>query len=70
MTVTEAKAKEKWCPHFRYSDKGHGAGAVGVNTYRDSANCIGSACMMWRWETVNDEYLGNKRLGHCGLARG
>lgn len=40
-------------------------------------NCIGSACMMWRWDVMlternaerwQDVYGRSKTSGHCGLA--
>lgn len=54
--MTEEEAKKKWCPFVRISDgenlnepitsrliplEDHGSGET---------NCIGSACMAWRWE--------------------
>lgn len=76
--MTELEAKEKWCPMV------FGRNSLQFN--RDACfdeggtHCIGSACMMWRWdrgpvtvtpaadpEMVNIEYdrPGN---GYCGLA--
>ena len=35
--MTETDAKEKWCP---------------LRKGAEDANCIGSDCMMWRWDGV------------------
>jgi hypothetical protein len=58
--ITEAEAKTKWCPFARYAFTDVG----GVNRWKQSApenephalnpvpcRCIGSECMMWRWDT-------------------
>jgi len=75
--MTEAEAKRKWCPM--------GKGPVpDVERYAITSHfCIGSACMMWRWQkksAVKFNYNtgqffnpaplnddGNLR-GFCGLA--
>lgn len=84
--MTEEQAKKKWCPMVR-------AGLKGANTYvginwpsgevldQEYAKCIGSDCMMWRWENVyttsdgqnvmeatTDDGSGQVPNGHCGLA--
>ena len=46
--VTEAQAREKWCPHAVASHTDPRAG------FHDDGRpivhpCIGSACMSWRW---------------------
>ncbi len=59
--TTEAEAKTKWCPFARTGVLA-GSGAVSVNRHvtddmpnpqdrviEDCTRCIGSACMMWRW---------------------
>ena len=71
MLVTEKEAKEKWCPHVRFT--------VGIdhspsNRWRqldkkdnlnpETCRCIGSECMAWSW---NAPQYG-KKVGYCGLA--
>jgi hypothetical protein len=66
--MTEEQAKTKWCPMVR--------GGLNVHTTWGSprepgpeqrnpaaARCIGSECMMWRWDRDTDHVHG-----HCGLA--
>jgi hypothetical protein len=66
--ITEADAKTKWCPQ------------TDTHPSHDSSKCIGSACMMWRWQsslTVNNpsRIAGagqsiKRESGYCGLAGG
>jgi len=64
--MTEAEAKQKWCPILGL------AGAVMKSTDGER-KCIGSACMMWREQTVNEspdlmrgvQYVTYR---YCGLA--
>lgn len=54
MIMTEEEAKNKWCPMSRTPDNdGRVTNRAGTNgeITRDDY-CIASACMMWRWETV------------------
>lgn len=75
--MTETEAKTKWCPMVRIvvvnghvQENRHGQ----FRALGDDATgpfCIGSACMMWRWEThqMGDwppERVGDE--GYCGLA--
>ena len=55
--MTEEQAKTKWCPMVRTP-----ALVVGDDIHRHGT-CIGSDCMMWRWDTEADP-----RHGLCGLA--
>ncbi len=64
MTYTEEEAAERWCPYMKLSDRSRGFCAA----------CLGSGCMMWRWDNdetgcckQNGEGLENYR-GYCGLA--
>lgn len=72
--MTEEEAKTKWCPFARPvawggGNRGHVSGAD-----IEDAQCIGSACMAWRWTSVGMQYEhaghgGRERgNGHCGLA--
>lgn len=63
--MTEDEAKQKWCP---YTQKAQGDPAeFGV------ANCIGSACMMFR-KNVEEDPMGDDvatkiyESCYCGLA--
>ena len=87
MGLTEAEAKTKWCPFGRQvlrGDRGiayQGAPAGNRNS-DDSArtNCIGSACMAWRFVFIDKSTSRRTKggvkgrvdldytRGHCGLA--
>ena len=58
--MTEAEAKTKWCPMVRYDDQM----ANRDEPHHSNANCIASACMMWRWRGSEPEC----DQGYCGLA--
>ena len=71
--MTEEEAKTKWCPFARIPD---GEPVVAVNRpepYGDVPKCLGSFCMMWRWQ---DDPTGAQppdgpepnMTGWCGLA--
>jgi hypothetical protein len=70
--MTEEEAKTKWCPMFRCAGDGGNADADGGRRTK----CIGTRCMMWRWQydTVADgpdgvDYkLVRTTQGYCGLA--
>ena len=62
--MTEDEAKTKWCPH---------AGDSRMNVR--SENCLGSACMAWRWtkDISNLSEIEKARQlikvhGYCGKA--
>jgi hypothetical protein len=62
--MTEADAKQRWCPFARspISDD-DGAAAVNRKLRGDpdlGCLCLASGCMAWRW--YGDD------LGYCGLA--
>lgn len=44
--MTEDEAKTKWCPMVRV-----GANRRDTNEKEATVNCIGSRCMLWRWNT-------------------
>lgn len=78
--MTEGEAKEKWCPHVRYTALPMSNGDAAVYDNRSSEVafhapplCIGSRCMAWRWtkEPNEGQPLGKPRTageGFCGLA--
>lgn len=45
--MTEDEAKTKWCPAFRGND--HGINRRFELETASIGNCLGSACMAWRW---------------------
>jgi hypothetical protein len=58
--MTEEEAKTKWCPMLRKGPLG-----TARNAPEDVPNtCIGSVCMMWRFEPGTRE----EWHGYCGLA--
>lgn len=63
--MTEEEAKTKWCPAYREPDN---------RGDHKSVNCIGSACMAWRWQRISPPGLmaGTGQYsdtdGYCGLA--
>ncbi|MEE9540338.1 MAG: hypothetical protein V3V85_02450 [Candidatus Thorarchaeota archaeon] len=68
--MKEEEAKTKWCPMARvataihdwdHAETGIGAAACNrgnENEMTEDANCLGTACMMWR---------GSEHVGGCGL---
>ena len=70
--MTEDEAKTRWCPFARLND-----GAGNYNRCGPAANleCIGSACMTWRWSayvtrSTNEATTKEPKIdsGYCGLA--
>lgn len=66
MEVSETIAYTMWCPHARVS-RGNctgnrmQTGEPGEWLIATGSNCVGSACMAWRWTR-------EKTHGYCGLA--
>lgn len=72
MFVTEEDAKTKWCPFARAT-----IGTIKMRASTEAivvgnrnavtgqaggdARCLGSVCMAWKWNTV-------EQMGRCGLA--
>ena len=73
--MTEQEAKTKACC-MSFSLQGVHPSVAGQTTFTtfEPRNCIGSACMAWRWDSVGMEYEHagyggkDKGKGHCGLA--
>lgn len=79
MMDTEEEAKKKWCPMARtcYTDAREGSSVSNRTIGPDGngstygARCLGSDCMMWRWETEicpEKQEIVNSNKGYCGLA--
>jgi hypothetical protein len=81
MLLSNDDAAKVWCPFGRVLDRPTGGGSAGVNRMGGvGTNCIGSACMAWRWagwRLVENGPIGpgpedgdkvGPRLGYCGLA--
>jgi len=73
MILTEAEAKTRWCPFGRVPADRNDVLSGSVNRspmWSSASNCIGSACMAFRW--FHDEADKGKPLplthGYCGLA--
>lgn len=66
MLTTEEEAKAKWCPHRR-DVTAMGGGFNGAAASNAGATCVGSKCMMWRFDEAKLGKLPSGR-GYCGLA--
>ena len=79
--MNESEAKTKWCPFVRQmASMGSGLGAMFVASNRNfneknelefktgRTNCIGSSCMMWRWNIEANRHGPEIDHGYCGLA--
>lgn len=84
--MTEEQAKTKWCPFARTVEQWPEGPTYPRNRVADGekldtsaqklvgCQCIGSACMAWRWDSVGMQYAhagyGGREPGngHCGLA--
>lgn len=83
--MTEEEAKTKWCPMSRLAWLNEDMGKTAITANRwghgeplGGSTCIGSACMMWRWDYPKGEKHFDAegslrkdvdfRLGYCGLA--
>lgn len=70
MLVTEAEAKTKRCIYMSAAIVRLPLAEKNAAILGDGLNCIGSACMAWRWGFVEFDGLDAKRSdrGFCGLA--
>ena len=70
--MTEAEAKQRWCPFAMTVTRTTSANRMFGGTIdekveeavREQTRCLGSECMAWRWVGEDDDYQG----GYCGLA--
>jgi hypothetical protein len=65
--MKQDEARKKWCPFARVFT-GTSSAFVSANRNmlerdENKANCIGSACMAWRYTYELDQQAG----GYCGL---
>ena len=68
--MTEDEAKTKWCPMVRSSDLEKDVDNCYIKDRNPTySRCIGSDCMMWRWELDVRFAEMSKTDGHCGLAK-
>ena len=74
--MTEDEAMTKWCPHAVASHTNPrgltnwDADGNEIPAPRFQHNCIGSACMAWRWEPIRG-FIDREMApyeGFCGLA--
>ncbi len=84
MLVSEAEARNKWCPHARELGFLKDAGNIhrriaGYNRNEEGLipACIASSCMAWRWaskkklkdiDLVTGDVEKYEHLGYCGLS--
>ena len=62
--MTEEEAKTKWCPFGRMRDA---YGSFNRSTYDEGiTKCLGSKCMMWRWDKASINERGQFTEGRCG----
>ena len=82
--MTEDEAKTKWCPMVRYGTQGRnetgGANKPETDAEKRGLACLGSACMMWRWQpkminvSTKNSWVFMRPTGetttdgYCGLA--
>ena len=71
--MTEEDAKQRWCPAARIAVAVRPSDDLDYASNRpthDPYNCIGSACMAWRWHpaTGAPDPGPQHKTGYCGLA--
>ena len=65
--VTEAEAKQKWCPFVRVITDDEGIVTNNRGEYGQIVNCVGSGCSFWRW-SHQDTGPNDPPTGFCGAA--
>lgn len=65
--MTEGEAKTKTCPFTFATPAVYSPNGDGIRQY-GPWNCIGSACMAWRWKYGFSEPNKENDKGYCGLA--
>ena len=62
--ITEEEAKKKWCPFGRqYGPQG----STNRNSYGEGiTKCLGSKCMVWKWDRASINERGQPTEGRCG----
>jgi hypothetical protein len=80
MVTTENEAAHIWCPMMRLPQlvtNGPGGQIMGVAATNVDQNgqdrlfkCVGSNCMMWRWQDTQASTAKGpaERRGYCGIA--
>ena len=73
--MTEQEAKTKWCPMVRAAKNVQPVQLMGQANMDpasarnpEQARCIGSGCMMWRWDGWPEGAKVEDKRGHCGLS--
>lgn len=62
--MTEEEAKTKWCP---FAHMFSSSGSFNRNQFDSPmTRCIGSQCMVWRWDKASINERGQLTEGRCG----
>lgn len=75
--MTEADARQRWCPFARLDGANRAPDIQGVMggpieaLWLTQCQCIASACMAWQWTEPSPAggRVDHPRRGECGLAR-
>lgn len=63
--MTEDEAKTRWCPMYPV---GVDLRVTASTNLQYRSNCIGAACMMWRWDHFRKNGEPFNTNGYCGIA--